>query len=113
MPYLEETYKLGYQSFLMVKAYELYKEDKGSSLLDYGVDFGFEDVRYLIVKSDSNVREVKALLSKLKMLNTLLLSPRRMFLKISLVLSIMKRFSFQLNSLIMRVHNLTLIECLI
>ena len=66
VPYLEETYKLGYQSFLMVKAYELYKEDKGSSLLDYGVDFGFEDVRYLIVKSDSNVREVKALLSKFK-----------------------------------------------
>ena len=66
VPYLEETYKHGYQSFLMENAYELYKEDKGSSLLDYGVDFSFEDVRYLIVKSYSNVREVKALLSKHK-----------------------------------------------
>ena len=50
--------------YLSEAEYSDYKINKGSSTLDFGVKFAWEDVKYLIVNSDSNVTEVNNLLKK-------------------------------------------------
>lgn len=50
--------------YLSETEYSDYKKEKGSSTLDFGVKFAWEDVKYLIVNSDSNVTEVNSLLKK-------------------------------------------------
>lgn len=57
----------GYQPVLLEKDYEEYKKKhNGSSLLDIGLDFTIKDVKYLIVKSESNKNEVDKILRKHK-----------------------------------------------
>lgn len=57
----------GYELVLFEEGYNNYKKDhKKSSCLDFGLDFTLEDVKYLIVKSESNKNEVDKILRKYK-----------------------------------------------
>lgn len=50
--------------YLSDAEYSDYKKERSSSTLDFGVKFTWEDVKYLIVNSNSNVTEVNNLLKK-------------------------------------------------
>lgn len=63
VPYITETDKERIPPFILEEQYEQFKKINGSSMLDFGVDFEYSDIKYLIVKSKSNVEEVKRILS--------------------------------------------------
>lgn len=63
VPYITETGKERIPLFILEEQYEQFKKINGSSMLDFGVDFEYSDIKYLIVKSKSNVEEVKRILS--------------------------------------------------
>lgn len=50
--------------YLTEVEYESYKREKGNSMLNLGVKFTWDDVKYLIVNSESNVSEIHQILKK-------------------------------------------------
>lgn len=59
VPYITETDKERIPPFIPEEQYEEFKKRNGSSMLDFGVSFDYSDIKYLIVKSQSNVEEIK------------------------------------------------------
>lgn len=66
IPKLEELQMLNLQPTLFKKEYEGYKEqNKKLSLLPYlNVPFNYNDIRYIILKDDKSIEEIKHILSK-------------------------------------------------
>lgn len=55
----------GYSSFLLDVQYEKFKADNGSSLLgNLGIDFTYDDIRYLLVENNQSRKELQMLLDK-------------------------------------------------
>lgn len=64
VPFITETDKEGIPPYILEEQYEEFKKENGSSMLDFGVAFDYSDIKYLIVNSESNVEEVRKILSK-------------------------------------------------
>lgn len=64
VPHITETDKEGIPPFILEEQYEEFKKANGSSMLDFGVSFEYSDIKYLIVNSESNIEEVKKVLSR-------------------------------------------------
>lgn len=60
VPYITETDKAEVMLFLTEDGYKEYKnEHDGSSLLDIGVEFQYDDIHYIIVEKDDDVLKTK------------------------------------------------------
>ncbi len=58
VPYITETDKAEVMPFLTEDSYKEYKnEHNGSSLLDIGVEFQYDDIHYIIVEKDEDVQK--------------------------------------------------------
>lgn len=64
VPYITETDDEGIPPYILEEQYEEFKKANGSSMLGFGVSFEYSDIKYLIVNSESNIDEVKKILSK-------------------------------------------------
>ena len=63
VPYITETDQTEVMPFLTEDGYKVYKEaHNGSSRLDIGVDFQYDDISYVIVERKEDVMRVKTLL---------------------------------------------------
>lgn len=55
----------GYSFFLLESEYEEFKINNGNSHIgNFGVDFSYDDIRYLLVENDKGRKELQTLLSK-------------------------------------------------
>ncbi len=60
IPYITETDQTSIMPFLTEKDYNDFKKNNnGSSLLDIGVDFQYEDIHYIIVKTEADIQRTK------------------------------------------------------
>lgn len=60
VPYITETDQASIMPFLTEEGYnEFKKNNNGSSLLDIGVDFQYEDIHYIIVKTEADIQRTK------------------------------------------------------
>lgn len=60
VPYITETDTAEVMPFLSEGAYKDYKEThNGSSLLDIGVEFQYDDIHYIIVETDEDVKKTR------------------------------------------------------
>lgn len=64
VPFITETDKEGIPPYILEEEYEEFKNKNGSSMLNFGVSFEYSDIKYLIVNSESNIEEVKKILSR-------------------------------------------------
>ena len=56
VPYITETDSTEYMPFLTEESYIEYKKQHcGNSLLDIGVDFGYDDIKYIIVENERDI----------------------------------------------------------
>lgn len=63
VPYITETDKHEVMPYLTEDGYADYKKQIGHSRLDFGVSFEYSDIKYLIVNSESNIKDVRKILS--------------------------------------------------
>lgn len=61
-PESHELVEKKYKTILTFKQYQEYKKEHGNSLLDLGVKFEINDIKYIIVKNDGNIDEFDKLL---------------------------------------------------
>lgn len=60
VPYITETDKAEVMPFLTEEGYKKYKEDHdGNSLLDFGVEFQYDDIHYIIVEKESDIQNTR------------------------------------------------------
>lgn len=60
VPYIAETDKAEVMPFLTEEGYKKYKENHdGNSLLDFGVEFHYDDIHYIIVEKESDVQNTR------------------------------------------------------
>lgn len=65
VPYITETDGAEVMPFLTEVGYNEYKDAHiGSSLLDLGVEFQYDDIIYIIVEEDSDISKVKSILNE-------------------------------------------------
>lgn len=77
VPFITETDKEGILSYILEEQYEEFKKVHGLSMLDFGVSFEYSDIKYLIVNSDSNIEEVKKIISKDSSLSNILIVTKK------------------------------------
>lgn len=60
VPYITETDNSGLWPFFDEEGYKKYKKDNnGSSLLDIGVDFQYDDIHYIIVEKEDDIHRTR------------------------------------------------------
>lgn len=65
IPFITETEKAKYPPFFTEEKYKDYKAQNGdSSLLDIGVGFQYEDIHYIIVKSEEDVSKTRSIVGE-------------------------------------------------
>ena len=65
VPYITETDKAEVMPFLTEEGYSEYKEKhNGKSLLDFGVEFQYEDIHYIIVESEEDIQNTKEIVGE-------------------------------------------------
>ena len=62
VPYITETDKAEYMPFLTEEGYTKYKKQhSGSSLMDIGVDFSYDDIKYIIVDNEGDILKTSSI----------------------------------------------------
>ena len=64
VPTISDADKKAIPLYILEEHYEEFKKLNGSSMLDFGVPFEYSDIKYLIVNSESNIEEVRKILSR-------------------------------------------------
>ena len=65
VPYITETDNASMMPFLSENDYKEYKEKhNGMSLLDFGVDFQFDDIHYIIVESEVDIQKTREIVGE-------------------------------------------------
>ncbi len=64
VPYITETDKAEVLPFLTKDGYKKYKEKNGDSRLNFGVDFEYNDIHYIIVEKEEDVQKTKDIIGE-------------------------------------------------
>lgn len=60
VPYITGTDQASFMPFLTEDGYKEFKEkNNGMSLLDFGVDFQYDDIHYIIVESEADIKKTR------------------------------------------------------
>lgn len=63
VPYITETDKHNILPYLSEDEYQEFKQkNNNASLLDFGVDFSYDDIKYIIVENEEDVNKVKEII---------------------------------------------------